>query len=227
MRAVRGGLASLLLALAAFAAAAEVEVETDPPPTFAFVGQLLSIEPAPDPCEAKNRQSGELVCLTMDALWRARYRVLQPVAGRHTDEVVEFLVADHYGFPPFARFPQALLFVSQDADGAWLHKYQGIAVFPVRDGQWAACGQPFAARGDGVPVPAPRPIDYRDDLDAGTEVEQDELHQRFAPGDYTVVDGRLRCIRGLRLPELYEGVRSGVMRARGVPLPPWPGDAAP
>ncbi|WP_052632102.1 hypothetical protein [Pseudoxanthomonas suwonensis] len=222
MKALRGPLAALLLSLAAFAAMA---AEDDPPPTFAFVGRLLSIEPEPDPCAAKNRQSGELACLMLDSLWRARYRVLQPVAGRQADEVVEFLVADHYGFPPFARFPQALLFVSQGPDGAWLHKYQGIAVFPTRDGQWASCGQPFARRSD-APVPAPRPIAYRDDLDAGTTIDRAELRQRFEPDDYTVVDGHLRCRRGLPLPELYEGVRSGVMRARGVPLPPWTADGA-
>jgi hypothetical protein len=51
----------------------------------------------------------------------------------------------------------------------------------------------------------------------------DGLVRRSATGgEHFALEGeRLHCRQGVRLPELYEAVRTGVMRARGIALPAW------
>lgn len=53
----------------------------------------------------------------MDALYRAKYGVVLPVAGDYSRTEITFDVADHCGFPPFAYFKNALLFVGLYDDG--------------------------------------------------------------------------------------------------------------
>src|SRR5690606_38343130 len=99
-----------------------------------------AIEPIFVRCRRARRADGRTGLIQMDALFRARYRVVLPITGAAAGEVVEFDVADHYGFPGFARIRHALLFVAVSDEGTWLHKYQAIAVHRTQDGRWASCG---------------------------------------------------------------------------------------
>ena len=45
---------------------------------------------------------------------------------------------------------------------------------------------------------------------------------RNIPDTYRIKDGQVRCLKGIPVQEAYEIVRQGVMKAREVPLPPWP-----
>src|SRR5690606_18321373 len=75
--------------------------------------------------------------------FQARYRVLKLLAGEHGGEILEFTVYDHYGYPRFAQFTNALLFVSRWENRLYHEKYQFFDVYPTKDGRWATCGDPY------------------------------------------------------------------------------------
>lgn len=222
----RRGLAMLLLlAVGALASAAEDETTVE---TLVFVGELVSIEPMPDPCEEEARRTGTLGCISMDALYRATYRVVMPVVGQSAGEVT-MGIADHYGFPGFAFFPHALLFVGAYKDGPWLHKYQGIPMHRTSDGQWAACGEVDHRGVDKALSNRAKPLAFERSVAARKGFSK-EGWERLLPmwkeqrDTYRIERGQVHCLKGIPLSETYEIVRQGVMAAREVPLPPWPAD---
>lgn len=207
-------LSALTAAGAAHAATPRDEVSAPEAPPLVFVGRLLSIEEAPDPCEASG------TCFSMDSLYTARYAVVEPIVGTPAQREITIRIADHYGFPSMARWRHALLFVQPDDDGAWLHKYQGYALHRLTDGGWGFCGGAREAR-ETPAAPVPRPLPFEADLGLVDDVDG-RVRMSAGHGEHFALDGdRLHCRQGLRLPELYEAVRTGVMQARGVALPAW------
>ena len=189
--------------------------------TFVFVGRLVSIEERPDPCEAKRDETGALTCVTMDALYRARYEIVLPLVGDYGSNEIRFHIADHYGFPSMALYRHALLFVGLDSDEPYLHKYQGFAVHRTTEGQWASCGELYY-RDDDEPVPsAVQRLTFENDFGTVGELSDAGVREEFDPVDYAVTDGRIRCIRGILLPDMYEIARTGALDARGLKLPEW------
>lgn len=215
----------VFLLSAVLACAALVAVAGDKPavPTWVFVGERLSIEETPDPCQAAFRETGTLTCLNLDSLYRARYRVSQPVVGTPGDQEVSFGVADHYGFPPFARFRHALLFVAMHEDGPWLHKYQAIPVHLTIDGQWASCGDVVRAP-DGTSSAQLKPLRFAQEIAEVSDLSEPMLESYRAGQrpEWRIERGKVWCSQGVLLEDLYAIVRDGVMQARGVPLPEWP-----
>lgn len=228
-----------LATLLAFAAAAGPAAAEDTPaapgaddgtayPLLVFVGEKLSIEPIPDPCEPEPGEA--LTCVSFDSLWLARYRIVERVAGESRYDEVAFQVADHYGFPGFGNARHALLYVSMAPDGPYLQKYQGIPVARVAEGGWAACGED-----DDDAMPRAEPLRFLEPVNAIPEdvptadaIAYANTYIGTAP-DF-VVDGRdVLCRRGVRLAALHQGLMDDVMRARGFPreaggLPPAEGD---
>lgn len=195
--------------------------------TLVFVGELISMEPMANPCDEENKRTGTLSCIIMDELYRARYRVVQPVAGTTANKEVTLQVADHYGFPAFANTPHALLFVAVTDDGNWLHKYQGIPMHRTTDGQWAACGEVDYRNVDNALSHRAKPLTFAEPIARRDAVSREAWKRmqswwKERPDTYRIKDGQVRCLKGIPVQEAYEIVRQGVMKARGVPLPPWP-----
>lgn len=205
--------AALLLSANACAASATDEPK-DEKHQFVFVGRLVSIEEAPDPCESKDE------CISFDSLYSARYEIVEPLVGTHPGREITFGIADHYGFPQMARYRHALLFVQSTDVGVWLHKYQGFAVHRLTDGQWGYCGGAREAAED-PSVPTPRPLPFAHDFGIVGEFSEYGVRQIFDVETFSIEDGRIRCREGLKLAELYEVVRKDPLRARGVVLPAW------
>jgi hypothetical protein len=226
-RAMAIGVAAMVAAMSA--QAAETLSDERTVDTVVFVGERVSIEPMEDPCEAEAKRTGELRCIVMDELYRATYRVVLPVSGTTPAQEVTFEIADHYGFPPFAHFSHALLFVAIDKDRNWLHKYQGIAMHRTTEGQWAACGEVDRRGVDKDLSHRARPLPFAEPIvskDAIPDPAWDRLLAAWkeARGTYRIKGGQVRCLKGVPVRETYEIVRQGVMKAREVPLPPWPAD---
>ena len=208
--------------LLAVARAAEPDDTDALADTVVFVGRLLALEELPDPCE------GDEDCISMDSLWRARYEVVQPISGRFDEREIRFDIADHYGFPPFARYQHALLFVARSGDNRWLHKYQGVAMHRTADGQWASCGE-IAYRDAGEP-PSPhlKPLRFAREIagmgelsEAGWRETLREWRTSRDSLDLRIEGDKIWCTRGIALPDVYETMRNGALRARGVSLPAW------
>lgn len=219
-----------MLAVSGLALPAAAEpVEERTAETLVFVGELITIEPMPDPCEEERKRTGALDCIIMDELYRARYRVVQSVAGTNPGTEVTFQVADHYGFPAFANTPHALLFVAVTDDGNWLHKYQGIPMHRTTDGVWAACGEVDHRRVDEALSHRAKPLTFAEPIVRRDAVPR-EAWKRMLPwwkerrDTYRITNGEVTCLKGISVQETYEIVRQGVMKAREVPLPPWPAE---
>jgi hypothetical protein len=186
----------------------------DPPPPLAvFVGEQIDFAELPDPCEDPDNRvalhgdaGDEEVCVVMDSAYWARYRVREDVVGSGDRAEIEFLVADHYGVPEFARARTALLFVTLEPEGNTLLKYQAYPVFATADGDWAMCGDPYP---DDYPADRRRvvPIEFAAGLafaDLGTLSPY--AAGEFDPEIYEREGDRLRCRRGVRLMDLFEFV---------------------
>jgi hypothetical protein len=194
------------------------------PKIVAFVGRLISIKEQPEQCPKtklpKETSSGlESICIQFDALYEAKYEVMDVLSGAIDSREVSFNIADHYGFPQFADYQNALLFVSVGADDNWLEKYQGYAVHRTASGSWASCGNPYDERiGDN-----PRHLQsilFAGDLGVIGDFSREGIAKRFFDVKYiSISDGRISCHTGVLVTDLYEMVRTGVLSARGIQLP--------
>ena len=134
---------------------------------------------------------------SLDLKFEARYRVLKMVFGHYDGPEITFTVYDHRGFPAFARYDTALMFVSRHEGELYHEKYQFIPVYPTVDGRWAGCGDPY--RFEGRPVHRgnlkPVPINFTT----------------------TVRDGETGkpCTRGNYVEDLLSVKTNGVLKARG------------
>jgi hypothetical protein len=209
----------LLLCLLCPAATVQSE-ETQPVyETMVFVGRLISIEEQPDPCESKPVDA-DRICIAFDALYLAKYEIVRPVFGEMRSKEIDIQVADHYGFPKFARHPYALLFVAVGPGDAYLHKYQGFPVYRTVSGDWASCGDPVYWNSD-YGTPRPVAIEFAEDFGPARGRKKRMSELLFSEGSLVVESGQVRCVRGQPLAAIYETERNGVMKAREVELPHW------
>lgn len=210
-------LVSLLIAATAVFGSAAADSGSDSE-ILAVVGRLISIKPLPDPCERKDG-SAEPACIMLDGLYEAKYEILSVLSGTAHGTEISFRIADHYGFPRFAHYRDALLFVTIHADGNVLQKYQGYALHRTANGSWATCGDPYDEF-FGDPEHGVRAIDFADDLGIVADFSEEGIRERFPDAKHLdISDGRIRCRRGIPLSDLYERVRSGVLAARGIAIP--------
>jgi hypothetical protein len=207
------------LAYAHAAPAAEPE-----PKVVAFIGKLVSIKELPDQCPDTDKpkespQGLESLCIQFDSLYEARYEVVEILSGEIRSKDVTFNIADHYGFPRFADYQHALLFVDIGPAENWLEKYQGYAVHRTSTSSWASCGNPYDERKGDTPRQL-RPISFAKDFGTVGEFSSDGIARRFFDSKEMVVDGgRITCRNGVYASDLYDMVRTGVMSARGIRLP--------
>lgn len=188
------------------------------PEILAVVGRLISIKRLPNPCERKNG-STEPACIMLDGLYEAKYEILSVLSGTTHGPEISFRIADHYGFPRFAHYRDALLFVTIGTDGNVLQKYQGYAMHRTTNDSWATCGDPYNEF-FGDPEQGVLPIDFADDLGIVGDFSEEGIRERFPEAKHLDLSGgHIRCRRGIPVPDLYEKVRSGVMAARGIAIP--------
>ena len=215
----RSILLALIASVLALPSVALAEPEQD---VVAFVGRLISIEEVPAKCP-EPEETGEASALqpicSMDSLFEARYEVLNVLSGSVSTRELSFKIADHYGFPSFADFQNALLFVNVGQNENWLEKYQGYPVHRTTSDNWASCGNPYDER-VGDPPRHLQPLSFESDLGVVGEFSEHGITKRFFDTSYLSVSrGRIKCHTGVLASDLYELVRTGVMDARGIHLP--------
>ncbi len=177
------------------------------PQTFVFVGELVSVQEIPiPPCPMGLDGKTRVVCIQVDVLFRARYRVLQRLKGDYVGSTITFTVADHYGFPDFAKFQNGLLFVVLDPDEPYLLRYRGYPVHHTADSDWAFCGDPSNPDEGKPSLASVRPMRFA--LDAGIAADRSEsgIREEFRAIDFDIDDGQIRCKRGVLLDDLYDYV---------------------
>lgn len=201
-----------LLAFAAFAASTARAAVAEPAPAMlVFVGEQLAYEDLDhDPCAEENAKSGgDTICISMDSYYRARYRIVETIHGIAPGPDIEFDVGSHYGDLDWVNARHALLFVYLHDDAPhWLHKYQGFAVFPTADGGWATCGD--TGTYDKLPL---QDIEFSPALivDDTSRLTPIAIEKRWDPAVYAVVDGTVRCRRGVPLEAIVTYVDREVL----------------
>ena len=187
------------------------------------IGKLVKITKQPDPCMPPSEKSDygsepEFECITLDAVYEATYEIEQVLVGSTPQRSVTFNIADHYGFPSFAEYNYALLFINRGEE-SWLHKYQGYAVHRTTSDEWASCGNPYDDRAGDEPrdlseISFARPLTTLGELSAaGASLRFDERYVE-------IEDGKVFCRKGIYVEQLYSIVREGVLKAREIEAPP-------
>jgi hypothetical protein len=198
-------------------ASAQVEDTEEAYKTVAFVGRLISIRPLPDPCEGEPPSEDE-ICVSFDSLYLARYEIVEMVAGHLSAREIDIEIADHYGFPEFARHTHALLFVVVDPKLPYLHKYQGYVVYRTTSNTWASCGNPL----DRKPYNnQPTQEVFMESFAPAERVEALTDAGAFSVADLVVESRKIRCLNSEPLSKIYGKIRRGPMKARGIKLPAW------
>lgn len=188
--------------------------------TLVFVGRLISIQERVETCR-DDLDDGHARSLPFNQGYRARYEVLQRISGRFDGNEVQFTTCSHRGFPTMAQHAQALLFIAHHDGESFLHRYQGYAVHATTDAGWAHCGDLDRRREGDAATPGLGPQPFAGDFGSARQLDEDANQRKFPRDAFAVENDRIVCPRGLALADLYEAVRSGVMKARGVDLPPF------
>jgi hypothetical protein len=176
---------------------------------FAFVGEKINVQRLPN-------EKG-----SMDYGFIASYRILVPVYGVYSGDTISFSAYDHYGWPAFAAYKHALLFVSEDSGKYYHEKYQFFDVYPAKNGRWASsykAGDYDHVYNLHTPVKLER-IDFMAPVKYPLYIKRrdgriDTLSY-LAPYYLTQGDSAL-AVYGNYIEDLFALKKSGVLAARGL-----------
>lgn len=188
-------------------------IETEEPGTqktdfFVFVGEKIAVTEFFPP-------DGEM---WMDQGFDVRYRIIEEVFGEFDGGIIEFKAFDHYGFPPFAKYKHALLFVSKEKGKLYHEKYVFFDVYKTLDGRWASCGDPYLHAGEYHRKPfTPKQLDFPSPIVFDRRDLTEKQFQKIYFPPFFEVDGKnATCKMGAYVDELFMIERNGVLRARGL-----------
>lgn len=210
----RAVILTFLLGLAAAAPTSAAE----PPPTGVYIVRVLAtperVDPPPCPGAAAAGNDRDVLCIDIDVHSRMRTEVVQVISGPDAGPDLTFRVADHYGLPKSGYFDHALVFVAMRPGDPWLLRYQEVPLLRLADGGWATCG-PLRD------TPA-RPLTYADDLGTRTGYAQSPRSGIIPPGSTRLRNGRVECVEGVRVEDVYTALRAVHLARGGAPLPEVP-----
>ena len=175
---------------------------------FVFVGEKISVEPV-IPIQGE---------LKVDQQFIAKYRVLEKVYGNYDNELIEFNVFDHRGFPPFAKYEHALIYIVIH-NGKYYHaKYMSSPLFETVDGKWAG---PYDAHyysyvNNNDTQIKPEIILFRKPVIFDISHWKPSDVKKFYPKPYYKIKGKQAvAVYGNYVPELFLLKQHGLLRARG------------
>jgi hypothetical protein len=147
----------------------------------------------------------------------ARYRVIQNVFGYYESDTISFIVYDHYGEPAFARYEDALLFVS-NKDGELIHeRYQYFEVYKTDDGRWASPGDPYRFDHVKNKTIVAEPITFLEPLVFDlTKYPPQSIDSCFPKPYYRTELMRAYPVLGAYVEDLFLVKKEGVLESRGI-----------
>lgn len=182
---------------------------------FVFVGEKISVEEFEQKLE-----EGEVA---MDAGFKAKYKIVERVYGDYSGKTIEFEAYDHYGYPSFAEYKHALLFVSKHKGEYFHQKYQYYDVYKTKSGKWASCGDPYRfdeyhrKNVEIINLNFEEPL-YIDLKKYGDESRYSEefIKEVFVEPYFKVQENKAECLKGSYVDTLFEVKKNGVLKAREV-----------
>lgn len=180
-----------------------------PTKVYVFVGEKIQVESFEPKLESSE--------ILMNAAFKAKYKVIQNVFGNYNKDVIEFEVYDHYGKPPFSKYQNVLLFVSEYGGKLYHEKYQYFDVYKTKDGKWASCGDPY--RFDNYHRKNIKTVNLEFDkpLIFNLNDYNKEFGRVFFKQPYfRVVGNQAECVQGLYVDGLFTVKKEGVLKARKI-----------
>ncbi len=185
---------------------------------------------APDTCMENPGVEGKLIVIvgekvsvkilpqvpgTMDGKFLATYVIKELVCGKYNRDTISFIAYDHYGYPGFSNFKNAMLFLS-DYDSIIYHqKYQFFDVYKTKNGRWASSYQSDDyERSSGV---RPEPIEFTEEVSYNIAGAKKKLIKQYYPEPYfKITNNKAIAICGNYVPELFLLKKNGILKARGL-----------
>lgn len=178
---------------------------------FVFIGEKINIEHL-------TADEG-----SMDAKFKATYKVIEPVCGNYDRDTIEFIVYDHYGIPAFSGYKNAMLFVTNYDDTFYHEKYQYFDVYKTKNGEWASPYQydEYSRLDSNIKI-KPERVNFFVSPAYNVKYRSKKVIQREYPNPYyKIVGDSAVAVWGNYPAELLELKKNGVLRARkifGAPL---------
>jgi hypothetical protein len=174
---------------------------------FVFVGEKLDFVELP-------YDSG-----SMDVGFKLKYKILQRIYGDYKDDTIEFEAYDHYGTPPFSKYKNVMLFVSEE-NGLYYHeKYQYFDVYKTKSNRWASSYKQSDYRHSynlNTSV-KPEKIDYIDRVVYPTIIKYNDNKIdtiKYPMPYYNTIGDSAIAIYGNYVEELFRLKKEGVLAAR-------------
>ena len=172
---------------------------------FVFVGELIQ-------CQVLPQEEG-----SMDAGFKAKFKILQIVYGEYASDTIEFTAYDHYGFPQFSKYKNSLMFATKHDNKYFHEKYQFHDVYKTKNGRWA--GTVWCTNNVSKISPNPEKIDFEDNVNFPA-IYKDSFgdDEDFTCGEpyYKLIGDKKIPVYGNYIEELFLEKKDGVLAARGL-----------
>lgn len=176
---------------------------------FVFVGEKIEVEPYKPQTEKDE--------ILMDSVFKAKYRIIQKVFGNYDKDIIEFEVYDHYGTPPFSKYKNVLLFVSEYKGKLYHEKYQYFDVYRTKDGSWASCGDPYKFDDYHRRNIQAVKLEFDEPLIFNLKDYEKEFNKEVFKSPYFGINGdKAECLMGAFVTDLFTVKKEGVLKARGL-----------
>ncbi len=172
---------------------------------FAFVGEKLEFTELP-------YEEGSL-----DAGYKAKYKIIQPVYGNYSSDTIEFVAYSHKGVPEFPNYNHVLLFVSESKGKYYHEKYQYFDLYKTKDNRWASSYK-SSEYSKNIAVKPVR-IDFLESVAYPTIIKyyNNQIDTiKYPEPYYKTVGDSAYAIYGNYLEDLFTLKKEGVLAARGL-----------
>jgi len=174
---------------------------------FVFVGEKIEVSEIP------------VREWAWDFGFKAKHKILLKVYGNYSDDTIEFIGYDHYGFPSFAKYRNVLLFVSNDSGRLYHEKYMFNDVYKTKDDRWAGpysisdYNHPFI---EAIDI-KPEIIDFKEQVSYPINgIRKESIKLRYPEPYYKLIDSSAVAIYGNYLEDLFFLKKRTVLAARGL-----------
>lgn len=168
---------------------------------FAFVGEKMDVKAEPGGKE-----------YSLNNEFTAWYKVVQSVYGKYDSNRIQFTVYDHGGWPEFAKYKNALLFVSEDS-GRYIHeKYMYYDVYKTKSGRWAGSYAIHDYTYHNITTVKPEIIDFKTEVSypVKTEYQDGSIEEHYYPEPYfKIVGDKAIAIYGNYIEDLFRIKKEG------------------
>lgn len=173
---------------------------------FVFVGEKIKITPIPS---ARGDFNGGVI---------AKYLVLQRIYGNYDKDTIEFEAYDHHWRFEFAKFKNALLYISEHKGKLYQEKYMYDPLFKTKDGRWAGpYSEDYGHSYNKNTTVKPEKIDFIEEVSFPTRFKSADGEEHKIAYDepyFKIVGDRAIAVYGNFVPELFKLKKEGVLTAR-------------